>query len=147
MSGLFLRHKTALLQSVLVLLLASASFATGRLSALYHKKSLSIEENPTIQELLFSDLRQTQACATPRDSPPDALTAESAKPTPEPENPSSVTKPESATAGAFFASKLGKKYYPLDCAAGDSIKKENRIFFATEKDAQAKGYSRSTSCS
>lgn len=43
--------------------------------------------------------------------------------------------------GGFVASKTGKKYYPADSAAGKKIKKENRIEFATEKEAETAGYS------
>lgn len=46
----------------------------------------------------------------------------------------------------YFASKRGKKYYPFGCSAGKSIKEENRIYFSSESEAQAKGYTLSTSC-
>lgn len=46
----------------------------------------------------------------------------------------------------YFASKRGKKYYPFGCSAGKSIKEENRIYFSSEYEAQAKGYALSTSC-
>jgi hypothetical protein len=46
----------------------------------------------------------------------------------------------------YFASKRGKKYYPSDCSAGKTIKMENRIYFATEADAVARGFEKSTSC-
>ena len=41
----------------------------------------------------------------------------------------------------FVASKTGKKYYPADSAQGKKIKEENRIAFATAKEAEAAGYS------
>lgn len=52
-------------------------------------------------------------------------------------------KSEEATeeVGVFVASKTGKKYYPADSAAAKKIKKENRIEFASEKEAQESGYS------
>ncbi len=46
----------------------------------------------------------------------------------------------------YFASKRGKKYYPFGCSAGKSIKEENRIYFGSESEAKAKGYTLSTSC-
>ena len=42
---------------------------------------------------------------------------------------------------AFIASKTGKKYYPADAAAAKRIKKENRVEFKTEKEAEKAGYS------
>lgn len=46
-----------------------------------------------------------------------------------------------ATGGAFVASKTGKKYYPADSAQGKKIKEENRVYFGTEKEAEAAGFS------
>lgn len=46
----------------------------------------------------------------------------------------------------FVASKSGEKYYPIDCGSVSRIKEENKIFFTTEQEAQAKGYERSTTC-
>ena len=48
---------------------------------------------------------------------------------------------EGDTEGAFVASKTGKKYYDAESAAGQKIKEENRVYFATEKEAEAAGYS------
>jgi len=43
--------------------------------------------------------------------------------------------------GGFVASKTGKKYYPAGSAQGKKIKKENRVEFASEKEAEDAGYS------
>ena len=43
--------------------------------------------------------------------------------------------------GDFVASKTGKKYYSVDSAACKKIKEENRVYFKTEKEAEAAGYS------
>jgi len=48
---------------------------------------------------------------------------------------------EGEASGAFVASKTGKKYYDSQSAAGQKIKEENRVYFATEKEAEAAGYS------
>jgi hypothetical protein len=48
--------------------------------------------------------------------------------------------------GQFVASKRGKKYYPIDCPAGSSLKTDNKVFFNNEAEASAAGYSRSSSC-
>ncbi len=47
---------------------------------------------------------------------------------------------ETAEAG-FVASKSGKKYYPVDSVAGKKITEANRVFFSSEKEAVAAGYS------
>lgn len=46
----------------------------------------------------------------------------------------------------FVASKTGTKYYPAGCGGIDRIKPDNRVYFATEKDAQDKGYTRTDTC-
>jgi hypothetical protein len=46
----------------------------------------------------------------------------------------------------FFASSRGTKYYSVDCSAGKTIKQENRVYFATGEEAQAAGYTLSSSC-
>ncbi len=48
--------------------------------------------------------------------------------------------------GAYVASKRGKKYYPVNCSAADSLKAENKIFFTSEAQAQTAGYTKSSSC-
>lgn len=47
---------------------------------------------------------------------------------------------------AFVASKTGKTFYPAGCAGINRIKVENRIYFATEKEAEDKGLTRSVTC-
>lgn len=46
----------------------------------------------------------------------------------------------------FIASKSGTKYYPIGCGTANRINQENRIYFATEQEAQDKGYSRTATC-
>lgn len=48
--------------------------------------------------------------------------------------------------GNFFASKRGKKYYPLGCSAGKTIKDSNRVWFATGDEAVKAGFELSSSC-
>ena len=50
------------------------------------------------------------------------------------------------TGGQFFASSKGSKYYPVGCAAGKSLKQENRIYFDTREAAETAGYQLSSSC-
>ena len=52
---------------------------------------------------------------------------------------SSVGKP-------YFASKIGQKYYSIGCSGGKTIKQENRIYFATEAEAQSAGFEKSSTC-
>lgn len=46
----------------------------------------------------------------------------------------------------FVASKIGKKYYPIDCAASQKLSEKNKIYFRSEDEAKLAGYSLSKSC-
>jgi hypothetical protein len=46
----------------------------------------------------------------------------------------------------FVASKRGKSYYSLGCKGGTTIAPENQIWFETEAEAKAAGYTPSKSC-
>ncbi len=46
----------------------------------------------------------------------------------------------------FMASINGKAYYPKNCAAGNRIKEENRVWFATTEEAEAQGYKPAQNC-
>ena len=48
--------------------------------------------------------------------------------------------------GGYFSSKIGKKYYPINCSAGKTIKRENRIYFSSPEEAERAGYALSSSC-
>lgn len=49
-------------------------------------------------------------------------------------------KKAASSEGGFVASKTGKKFYAADAAAGKKIKEENRVYFKTEAEAEAAGY-------
>ena len=46
----------------------------------------------------------------------------------------------------YFASKTGKKYYPVGCAAGKTIKDINKVWFTTSAAAEKAGYAPSSAC-
>jgi len=48
--------------------------------------------------------------------------------------------------GAFVASRSGKKYYPSSCGSANRIKPENRVYFNTPSEAEARGLTRSETC-
>lgn len=48
---------------------------------------------------------------------------------------------DTASEGTFVASKAGKKFYKADSAAGKKITEDKRVYFATEAEAEAAGYS------
>ncbi len=61
-----------------------------------------------------------------------------------------VTIPQSSedavNSGRYVASSRGKKYYPEDCSAAKSLSSSNLIYFTSQEEAEANGYSKSASC-
>ena len=53
---------------------------------------------------------------------------------------------QSEIEGMYVGAKSGKTYYLPWCAGVKRIKEENKIWFATEVDAKARGYSPTLSC-
>lgn len=53
---------------------------------------------------------------------------------------------KSPETGAYVASISGSKYHRLDCPGAQSIKEENKIYFATASEAEAAGYTPAANC-
>ena len=48
--------------------------------------------------------------------------------------------------GAYVASRTGKAYYFPWCTAADKISEQNKVWFKTEADAKAAGYTPAKNC-
>ncbi len=46
----------------------------------------------------------------------------------------------------IFASKNGTRYYFSSCTGAGKIKEENKVWFSTEAQAQAAGFTKSSTC-
>ena len=46
----------------------------------------------------------------------------------------------------FVASSRGKYYYPVECSLANSLKEENKIYFKSQEEAEANGYTYNTRC-
>ncbi len=51
-----------------------------------------------------------------------------------------------ATEKNFVGSKSGTKFHALTCPGAKQIKDTNKIYFATESEAEASGYTRAANC-
>jgi hypothetical protein len=84
---------------------------------------------------------------------PDAIAIQSDKIDKNPENSKTnteiqkdnIVKPNS-NQGQIIASKNGKRYYYKNCGGVNRIKTENRIYFETEQQAEAKGLTLASGC-
>ncbi|MBY0538100.1 hypothetical protein K2P47_01730 [Patescibacteria group bacterium] len=61
------------------------------------------------------------------------------------EAPAVVAPPEDAPKN-FVASKSGTKFHALTCPGAKQIKDTNKIYFTTELEAEAAGYTRAANC-
>lgn len=129
-----------ILTLAVVVLVGLGSFGLGRLSKLTEHNPIYIN----YKEQPANTLKATESLSDPEPTTPaKSLTPkEFVK-----ENPTLNTGSEAiSSGGAFFASRIGKKYYSLGCSAGKTIKKENRIYFQTETEAINAGFEKSASC-
>jgi hypothetical protein len=84
---------------------------------------------------------------------PDAIAIQSDKIDNNPENSKTnteiqkdnIVKPNS-NQSQIIASKNGKRYYYKNCGGINRIKTENRIYFETEQQAEAKGLTLASGC-
>ncbi len=51
-----------------------------------------------------------------------------------------------AAGGQYVASRNGTKYYLPFCGSVKNIKEENKVWFATKEEAEAKGYQPAANC-
>jgi hypothetical protein len=110
---------------IIVILVGLGSFELGRLSKNSSQAGLKIEYRDQGAAVVNSiDLNDTEADL----------------------NQIEQVGSKDTSGKSFFASKKGKKYYPLGCSAGKSIKIENRVYFQTAQEAESAGYSLSSSC-
>jgi hypothetical protein len=111
---------------LIIILVGLGSFELGRLSKESPQKGLKIE---------YSEKTSTETSTTELSN---QLKTQ--------DLPQNAQKPVSVSSGNYFASSRGKKYYPIGCSAGKTIKQENRIYFASATEAEKAGYTLSSSC-
>ncbi len=117
--GLNPHSKERFFIAFLICLVGTGSFGLGRLSVL-PKKNVPLSIGYESQNTAFS-----------------AAIASSAETTQEKSQPNSQK---------IVASKSGTRYYFPACSGGKRIKEENKIWFDSEADAKALGYSLAQNC-
>ena len=119
-----LKIKGDLFIVILIILVGTASFGLGKLSA-FEKRKTPISIVKTEEEIYSSvDNIQNQ----------DSL------------NTSDYIATNSVQKGLVVASKSGTKYYYPWCTGVLRIKEENKVWFATIKDAQSAGLTPASGC-
>lgn len=109
-------------QSLLVVLVAVASFGLGRLSG-------SFDVSPTSTIAVTTESRAVLPAQVTTAAPPT-------KPVPAP-----------AQGGPLYVgSRNGTKFHLLSCPGANSIKEENKVYFTSKQDAYSKGYTEAANC-
>ena len=124
-------HILDYLEVGIVLLVGIGSFALGRLSVVNNTNSDSVNKggvvvlshNEGIQNATLRTFSTTTDIGQGDNSNTNASSEE-----------------------AFVASRSGKKYYPSNCGSANRIKPENRVYFKTSTEAEARGLTRSETC-
>lgn len=125
---------------ILLVVVAGTSFGLGRLS-LAHKAGNGVS--------LVYPRESAEALVQPANSLIGAQKAVSGT-TNKPASAGSdavLTKPGiDGISKQIVASSRGSKYYYVWCSGAKSLSETNKIYFATEAEAEAQGYTKSTSC-
>lgn len=127
-------YKHHLINAVLLILVATISFAVGKLVSSHSSQSVSVKSEEEVITPQKSGGVKGNSVATVSESI------------------EIIKKPEKNTPKAerggvpIVASKNGTKYYSLGCSGAKRIKEENKIFFASVTEAQKAGLSPSSTC-
>ncbi|HEY4473754.1 MAG TPA: hypothetical protein VI957_01160 [Candidatus Paceibacterota bacterium] len=116
--------------AAIIFLVALLAFGLGRLSIIYSEEGEFKIEYP----------QQSAAAVLSQNAQPGTQNAGA--------NESDVTSSmlQVPSSGGYVASKTGSKYHLPWCAGAQSIKEENKIYFATKAEAEARGYTPAANC-
>lgn len=123
--AIFHRIPKDVLVIAIVILAAGAGFGTGLLAGR--------EGSQAKDQLWIENLPQEEREPAPQAKVPVQAAA-------------AVTAIPAATTGTYVAAKTGSVYYLPTCSGAKRIKEENKVWFQTKADAEAKGYQPAKSC-
>jgi hypothetical protein len=131
--------------AVLLIFVAGASFALGRLSQSEISAGDGIvkitdKHKPATPTVTLS--ASTTQTATSSNLPESRLSNSNKAPILTLSTQQPLPQPE----GLFVASKAGTKYHAPHCSGAKTIKEANKIYFASEAEAEASGYTRAANC-
>lgn len=116
-------HQTDLFLAGLIFLASVGSFGLGRLSAIWpEKQPLVITQN--------AELRTPTVVAAEKNETVGGL----------------ALSVQNSASGKYVASKNGSAYHYPWCSGAKRIKEENKIWFQTKEEAEAKGYKPAANC-
>lgn len=146
-------HQDKLILTIGAILIASCSFAAGRISI--HKQEIPIIMNENSQqqeqakktEQLPQNIN-TQNIPTQKQENTNATNTANTKTTKQKNNQTEKKAPEKTNNDCeFVASSRGHKYYKANSSSAKSLSEKNKICFPDEKAAEKAGYEPSASLS
>lgn len=127
-----------ILTVIIVILVGLGSFGLGRLSKENANSGIKIEYPKQALNQEASAISAVQeSSSSPKTAPIYHNTSSKA---------SNIVQAPNPAGKAYFASKLGHKYYSIGCGGGKTLKAENKIYFTTEAEAISAGYEKSSTC-
>lgn len=121
----FVKHIEGLLLIMSAILIGGSAYLIGNMNAL--------ESNLSEIQVVYPD-----AIAIKSDTKVEELKSTEVIP--------SNNKEANLSTGKIVASKNGKRYYYPNCGGINRIKPENRIYFETKEQAEAKGLTLASGC-
>lgn len=144
---------------IVIVCVAISSFILGKLSVADNvaSKPMVVKFDPSVTDYFFKEGEGGKS-VTPALSENLATSVESNSETAIGEvagdsesdadaNDSEVGNTAEAQKGDIVASSRGSKYYYVYCSGAKSLSEANKIYFSSEEEAEANGYSLSASCS
>lgn len=125
-----LRLPETITTSLIIILVAFGSFGLGRLSRITETKTPIAVRG---MEASLRNIPTGKASSTDLENIQKSAIGKSV----------SINTPNE---GFIVASKTGKKYHFPWCASTQTIKEENKIWFATKEEAEAAGYTPAANC-
>jgi hypothetical protein len=121
----FVKHIEGLLLIMSAILIGGSAYLIGNMNAL--------ESNLSEIQIVYPD-----AIAIKSDTKVEEIKSTEVSP--------SNNKETNLATGNIVASKNGKRYYYPNCGGINRIKPENRIYFETKEQAEAKGLTLASGC-
>jgi hypothetical protein len=122
--------KTMILLGLLILCVASASFVLGiamGMSLERQDQSIAIEYPPYLEPISLQI----------GENAPEIKSSSQSK---------TVSSQSSGAQGVYVASKSGTRYYLPNCSGVSRIKEENKVWFQTKEQAEARGLLPAANC-
>ncbi len=147
-----------LLIVVTILCVAISSFFLGKLSHIENKQDnpIVVKFDPSITDYFYKSANEGQG-TTPTLSSSKTHSSDILTTSTEIDTENTITE-ESANEklstpnlvanekGDIVASSRGSKYYYVYCSGAKTLSESNKIYFSSEEEAEANGYTLSTSC-